>query len=296
MASMSNIISIVLPTFATIAIGYLFGRVSRADVHGITDVAMYITLPALAFTSMLSRPIQAADAARLWGAAVLLAVGGWALAWVTFRLLRQEHSGLYLPVMFMNNVNIPFPIVYMAFGDEGLAVATLFYIPNAILIYTLGVHIACKAGSWRAGLKEVLGIPLIYAAVVGLILNLAHVQPPALLVDTLEFVGQAAVPLILITAGVNLAGIRPTALVTAALASLLRMGGGFLVGLALVPLFAFTGVDRAVVLFESAMPSAVFTSILCAKYRNEEALVSSVVLITTLASVVTVPLLLYYLM
>lgn len=293
---MGNIISIVLPTFATIAIGYLFGRVSRADVRSIIDVAMFITLPALAFTSMLSRPIQPADAARLWGAALLLAVGGWALAWVAFRLLRQRHSGLYLPVMFMNNVNIPFPIIYLAFGDEGLAVATLFYIPNAILIYTLGVHIACKAESWRAGLKEVLGVPLIYAALAGLILNMTRVQPPALLMDTLEFIGRAAIPLILITTGVNLAGIRPTALGTACLASLLRMGGGFLLGLMVVPLFAFTGVDRAVVLFESAMPSAVFASILCAKYGNEEALVSSVVLITTLASVVTVPLLLHFLM
>ncbi len=293
---MGDIIGIVLPTFATIVIGYVFGRISKTDVRSIIDVAMFITLPALAFTSMLSRPIQPADAARLWSAAVLLALGGWALAWVAFRLLRQKHSGLYLPVMFMNNVNIPFPIIYLAFGDEGLAVATLFYIPNAILIYTLGVHIACKAESWRAGLKEVLGVPLIYAALAGLILNLFRVQPPPLLMDTLEFIGRAAVPLILITAGVNLAGIRLTSLGTASIASLLRMGGGFLLGLAVVPLFAFTGVDRAVVLFESAMPSAVFASILCAKYDNEEALVSSVVLITTLASVVTVPLLLYFLM
>lgn len=292
---MGHIISIVLPTFATIAIGYLFGRVSKADVRSIIDVAMYITLPALAFTSMLSRPILISDAARLWGAAVLLAGGGWALAWVTFRLLRQKHSGLYLPVMFMNNVNIPFPIVYLAFGDEGLAVATLFYIPNAILIYTLGVHIACRAESWRTGLREVLGVPLIYAALAALVLNLARVQPPALLMDTVEFVGRAAVPLILITAGVNLSGIRPTALATASLASLLRMGGGFLLGLVVVPLFALSGVDRAVVIFESAMPSAVFAAILCAKYENEAALVSSVVLITTVASVITVPLLLYLL-
>lgn len=292
---MNDIISIVLPTFATMVVGYVFGRLSKVDARSIIDVAMYITLPALAFTSMLSRPIYFGETARLWGAAVMISMGCWLLAWIAFRLLGQKHSGLYLPIMFMNNVNIPFPIIYLAFGDAGLAVATLFYIPNAILIYTLGIFIACRAESWKTSLKEILAVPLIYGAVGGVLFNVLRIQPPELLMDTLRFIGQAAVPLVLITAGINLAGIRPTALPTAFLASLLRMGGGFLIGLAMIPLFSFTGINRAVVLFEAAMPSAVFASILAAKYQNEEAIVSSVVLITTLASVVTVPLLLYFL-
>lgn len=293
--TLASIVEIVLPTFATMGVGYVFGRLSKVDLRSIIDVAMYITLPALAFTSMLEKPIVLGEAARLWGAAVFVALAGYALAWVFFRVTRQRHSGLYLPIMFMNNVNIPFPIIYLAFGAEGLAVATLFYIPNAILIYTWGVHIAYGAESWKESVKEVLRVPLIYAAVGGLILNLAHVQPPALVMGTLEFIGQAAIPLVLIVAGVNIAGIRPTALPTAITASILRVGGGFLLGLAAVALFRFTGVTRAVVVFDAAMPSAVFASILCAKYRNESELVSSVVLITTVASIVTVPLLLYFL-
>ena len=293
--TLASIVEIVLPTFATMGVGYVFGRFSRADLRGVIDVAMFITLPALAFTSMVSKPIVLSEAVRIWVASVFVVVGCYALAWIVFRLSHEKHSGLYLPIIFSNNVNIPFPMLYLAFGAEGLAAATLFYIPTALLIYTVGVHIAYKAESWRYSVREMLRVPLIYACVAGLALNLAHIQPPALVMDVLTFVGQAAVPLVLIVAGANIAGVRPTSLPTAFRASLLRLGGGFLLGFAAVVLLGLTGIPRAVVIFDAAMPSAVFASLLAAKYDNEAELVSSVVLITTVASVVTVPLLLYIL-
>jgi predicted permease len=180
-----SIVAIVLPTFATIIVGFVFGRWRGRDVRAVIDVAMYIALPALAFTSMLDKPIVLADAAVLWAAALLIIGGGFLMAFVLFRVGRQKHSGLYLPIAFMNNVNIPFPIIYMAFGSAGLSVATLFYIPNAILIYTLGVHIASKSASWKESAKEIARVPLIYAALGGLTLNLLHIAPPALLTDSL---------------------------------------------------------------------------------------------------------------
>jgi len=292
---MHSIVAIVLPTFATIIVGFVFGRWRGQDVRAVIDVAMYIALPALAFTSMLDKPIVLADAALLWAAALVIIGGGFLMAFVFFRISGQKHSGLYLPIAFMNNVNIPFPIIYMAFGSAGLGVATLFFIPNAILIYTLGVHIASRSASWKDSAREIGRVPLVYAALGGLALNLLHVAPPALLTDSLKFIGTAAIPLVLIVLGVNLSGIRLAQLSTAALAAALRLFGGLALGLLMVALFDFQGVTRAVVLFESAMPSAAFGSILCAKYGNESELVSTVVFITTVASVVTVPLLLYLL-
>jgi malate permease and related proteins len=290
-----SIVAIVLPTFATIIVGYIFGRWRGREVRALIDVAMYIALPSLAFTSMLDKRIVLAEAAVLWSAALVIVGAGFLMAFVLFRVSRQKHSGLYLPIVFMNNVNIPFPIVYMAFGPPGLAVAMLFYIPNALLIYSVGVHIASRSPSWKDSAKEVARVPLIYAAVGGLTLNLLHVGPPALLMDSLKFIGQAAIPLVLIVLGVNLSAVRLKQISTAVLASLLRIVGGLAVGLLVVALFHFQGVARSVVIFEAAMPSAVFGSMLCAKYDNESELVSTVVFLTTVASVITVPLLLYLL-
>jgi hypothetical protein len=63
-------------------------------------------------------------------------------------------------------------------------------------------------------------------------------------------------------------------------------------GFATAALFGLTGVPRSVVILDSAMPSAVNTSILAAKYNNEPQLVSSVVFVTTVASLFVIPILL----
>jgi malate permease and related proteins len=290
-----SIVAIVLPTFLTIVVGFVFGRWRGREVRALIDVSMYIALPALAFTSMLDVRIVLAEAAVLWTVALILVGAGFLMAFVFFRWSGRRHSGLYLPIAFMNNVNIPFPIIYMAFGPAGLAVAMIFYIPNALLIYSVGVHIASRSASWKQSLGEIARVPLIYGALSGLVLNLLHVTPPALLTDSLTFIGQAAIPLVLIVLGVNLSSVRLAQLSTAVMASALRVVGGLAVGLVLVALFQLHDVSRAVVIFEAAMPSAVFSSMLCAKYDNESELVSTVVFITTVASVVTVPLMLYLL-
>ncbi len=99
----------------------------------------------------------------------------------------------------------------------------------------------------------------------------------------------------LLILGVSIGRFSFTRIPLTVAASLLRVGGGFALGLLSVWLLASTGVTRAVVLFEAAMPSAVFVSVLAAKYKNEEELVSSVVLATTLMAIVVIPALLYFL-
>jgi predicted permease len=292
---MEQILTIVTPTFFTIALGVLFGRVSQSSAAVLVDAAMYIAVPCLVVTSMLSSPIVIRDAVKLWVSCLLIIAGTFVLARFVFAFGRTTHSALYLPIIFGNAVNIPFPIIYMAFGAEGLASAALVYMPNGLLIYSLGIYIAAGNEGFRKGLREALRIPLIYAAVLGLVLNLAGVTLPALMMDSLKFVGQAGIPLVLLVLGMNISRIRLSHFPLTVVAGVLRMGGGFAFGLLAVWLLGLTGIPRAVVLFDAAMPSAVFTALAATKYKNEAELVSSVVLVTTLASIVVIPALLYYL-
>jgi predicted permease len=293
---MQEIISIVLPTFFTIALGYLFGRVSRLSSAVLIDVAMYIAIPCLVVTSMLSTPIVIGEAVQLWASSLLIMAGTFVLARLVFAFSKTKHSGLYLPIVFANLVNIPFPIIYLAFGAEGLAKAAIFYMPYGILVYSVGVYVAAGQSDLQQGLKVMLRTPLIYAAVLGFVLNLAGAVLPDLVMNSLKFVGQAGAPLILLVLGMNIGKIRPAHLPLTLVASVLRMGGGLAFGLLAVWLMGIAGMPRAIVIFLSAMPSAVLVAIITTKYKNEAELVSSVVLVTTMASVVVIPVLLYYLM
>jgi hypothetical protein len=105
----------------------------------------------------------------------------------------------------------------------------------------------------------------------------------------------AAFPLMLLTLGANLSTIRFYDVTTASIASGLRIGVGLLLGLLTIRLFGLTGVMKNVILLDAAMPSAVVSAVLTAKYDNEAELSSSVVFLTTLAGLVTIPLILHFL-
>jgi predicted permease len=290
-----QIVNIIGPTFFAIALGYLFGRVSKASAATLVDVAMFIATPCLVFYSMYTSTIVMGEALRLWASCLLIMAGTFAIAWLVFGIRRKASSGLYLPIVFSNAINIPLPIVYLAFGDEGVAKAVLFYIPNGLLIYSLGIYLASGHKNLRQGVLAVLRTPLIYAAVVALAFNLTGVPLPSVATKAVSFVGQAAVPLMLLVLGMNIGRFRFSQISVTLAASVIRMGGGFALGLLAVWLLGMTGLPRAIVLLEAAMPSAVVVSILCTKYNNEPALVSSIVLTTTLMAVGVIPALLYYL-
>jgi predicted permease len=196
--------------------------------------------------------------------------------------------------MQMNSVNIPFPIIYLAYGAEGLAAATLFYIPNIITIYTFGVYIMA-GGHWRDNVKEVVKLPVVYAAILGLIFNFTNVSMPELAMNTLDFISLMAIPLVLIILGHNLSRAKMSSLPTTFLASFLRMGVGLGIGLLCVSILDIGGVYRSVVILDSVMPAAAVSALLSTKYKNEAGLVPSVVLITTVASLVIIPLILHML-
>ena len=294
--AMQQILTIITPTFFIIALGYLFGRVSRASPAVLIDVVIYLATPCLVLTSLLAQPIVVGEAVWLWASCLLTIAGPYLLARLVFLRSRTKHSGLYLPIMFANLINLPLPIVYLAFGTEGVAMTVLFYIPQGFLIYSLGVYLAAGQEGLKPGLRAMARTPLLYTAVLGVALNLAGVTLPTLLYDSLKFMGTATIPLILVVLGMTIGSVKLTHVPLSLLAGVLRMGGGFAFGLLAVWAFGLTGMARNIVLFESAMPAAILTAVLCTKYRNEAELVSSVVLMTTLASIVVIPVLLYFLL
>ena len=99
-------------------------------------------------------------------------------------------------------------------------------------------------------------------------------------------------PAVVLTLGFSLSTIKLTSIPTTLLASLIRLGGGLALGILAVHLFQMTGILRSVVILMSAMPAAVNTYLLAAKYKNEAEVVASVVLVPTLASLILIPFLL----
>jgi malate permease and related proteins len=291
---MMDILNVVLPIFIVILIGWLIGKFSKIDMSGIVDVLFWVGIPALAFSSMLGHKIVLADAGKVWASAIIVMAGCGITAWMVFSSLRRHHSGLYLPIILMNTVYIPFPIISLLYGSQGIFAAVLFYIPNEIAMYSIGVLIL-SGKNWKDGLKEMAKVPALYMAIAGIALNLLNAQVPDLILRPLDLIGKMVVPAALLVLGAKLASVKITSLPTTAIASVIRLGIGLALGFAVVGIFHLTGILRTVVLFESAMPGAVNTTLLAVKYDNESELVSSMVFLTTLASLVMIPFLVWML-
>lgn len=291
---MPNIIEIILPTFFVVFIGYLVGKFSRIKIEPVVDINIYVAVPALVFVSLVSRKIILLDAVKIWAAAIVIIYGCLLAAWLTFKILGKKHSGLYVPITIMNTVNIPFPVIYLAYGANGMVPAILFDIPNNLSLYTFGIF-TFAGKRWKENIREIFRLPVIYAAILGLLLNFLNIKVPELLFNSLDFLSKMAIPLVLLVLGYNLSRSRMTSFPTTLLASFLRIGVGLAIGLAVVNVFNITGVFRSVVILDSAMPAAIMSSVLATKYQSEPGLVSSVVLLTTLASVAVIPLILNWL-
>jgi predicted permease len=291
---MLNILNIVLPVFIVIFIGYAFGKIKRLDMSPVVDMVFYIGLPSLIFTTMLDNKIILIDAGKVWASSLIVALGCGIVAWIVFKALKQKHSALYLAIMIINTMYIPFPIIYFAYGSQGLLIATLFYIANVMVMFSLGIYLIAGQ-QWRDSLKAVLKTFPIYAAIIGILINIFNVTVPELVIRPLNLMGMMTLPLSLLILGYNLSRVRITSLPTTFLTSFLRIGIGLLLGIFTVNIFGLTGISKSVVILESAMPTSITASILAVKYDKEADLVSSVILMTTILSLVIIPFLLHML-
>ena len=98
------------------------------------------------------------------------------------------------------------------------------------------------------------------------------------------------VPLMLLSLGHSLASLRVGSLGKAMVFSLARLVGGFAIGWIVASAMGLEGALRGVVVIQSAMPSAVFNYMFAERYNNRPAEVAGVVVVSTLLSVLLLPL------
>ncbi len=284
----------VFPIFALIAVGYCIARVRQVDLMPFTEILIYLASPCLVLSSFLHHPIPVRDFGQVFLAALgIVAITGLAIGMglrATGKIERLR--GLMLPVIFMNTGNMGLPLNQLAFGPEGLSYAVIFFVSIAVLHYSLGIAMLKVPG----GFGEALRLPLIYAAVLGVVLNLGRVSLPNWIVTPVDLIGQIAIPLMLLLLGYQLLQVQFKQLGLSVMFAVLRIGGGFLAGLLIVKILGLADTAAKVVILMSALPPAVLNSVLAKRYNRNPELVSSTILLGTLISIVTTPVILYWLL
>lgn len=287
----------LLPILITAGAGYLVQRTLRVDPKPLARVTFYIFTPALAFSIALSTSITASDIIHMtcFAAAVVILIGS--LSWILGRLLRlsQQTAAVFiLTATFMNAGNYGLPLNDFFFGEEGLAWASVYFITNALLMNSLGVFITTSGRqSIRRSLVGLLKIPAVYAIPLAILVRSSHWQLPISIERPITLLGSAMIPCMLLLLGMQIShGGLPKRKSLLALVAGLRLIISPLLALLIAPLFGLTGLSAHVGVLESAMPTAVLTTVIATEFDVEPDFVTGAVLITTLLSPLTlVPLL-----
>lgn len=301
---MTVLINVVLPVFLVAGVAALAQTRLRLDVRTISRAAFYLFAPALVFDSLISSDVSSTEFGQIAATLLLSTLILWLVGQTSARLLRLKgptQAAFLAAILLMNAGNYGLPVTLFAFGEAGLARASLYFTVSALLSSSLGVYLTARGrASALLALRRMAGVPLLYATVLGLILNMSHVSVPEPLLKAIHLLGRAAVPAMLLVLGVKLAetfhGEKHTlhlpALITVIVARLVLAPA---LAWVLAWGLALNGLARDVVVLESAMPTAVITTILATEFESDPPFAALCVLATTLASLPTVTILLNWL-
>lgn len=294
------LLDVVLPAFLVVFTGVLLGAAFRPDPMPINRVALYATLPALVFTSLLDMPLVLADVALLVGANALYLLVMALVAWgATLRLPRVQRTGLVATSMFGNSANLMLPITLFAFGEAGLQRALILYVFSVLTLFTIGPLVLAaprRHGDGGPGrvdlgrrLRGVARLPPLWAAALGVAFNLLELPVPTGVSRGLELLGDAAIPLVLLTLGLQVQrrGLRPPTGVHL-MGSGLKLLVGPCVGYLTGRLVGAGDLDLAVLTLLGAMPPAVNTFMLALEFGGDAEEVAGTVIVSTALSLVTV--------
>lgn len=221
---------------------------------------------------------------------VVVCFGLIGLAFLT--LMRLPPRAFLGPMMFNNVGNIGLSVCLLAFGAQGLAYAIAFLVVVLFGIFTVAIWLP----RGKVSFADLLRKPPIYAVVGAVVLMATGTPLPPLLDHTFGILGGLAIPLMLLTLGHTLASLKPVAMWRGCYLALFHLAMSLGVALLLVPLFGFTGTARGVFIVLCVMPVSVATYLWVDLYAPDRASdVASLILISTLCSIIVLPLVLTFL-
>lgn len=288
-------VNTVLPVFLVAGAGYLLARLTSLDGRTLGRVIFNLGSPSLVFRSLYTMDISTTVLQQfLFLVLVVYVITGMAGWLAGGDQTRPRRAALTIASAVSNNGNMGLPITLFALGEAGLVMATVYYAISALLTNTLGVFVASSGSApLSKALRQSLRAPVLYATILGITLNRLAVPVPDPLYRAVDLLAGAAVPMMLVLLGIQLSVTpfnREQSVVWRTLA--IRLGASPLVAVALCQWMGISGIERQVMILQASMPTAVVATVLATEFAAAPRLVAAAVLVSTLASMITVSLVL----
>ncbi len=282
--------------------GFVLIRVRLLDQSAmgfLTKVVLNVSLPAQILAAFLTQGDAITDMELLrvflLSALIYVLYGLVAVAFVYLFRVPRRQRGIYADMIVFGNVGfMGFPVVTAIFGAEYLIYAVMFNAVFNLLVYSLGIMLISSGGEQRAKFnwKLLINTPMI-STVLAVLLFLLRLEVPAILTDFLDRMGALTTPLAMMVIGGTIAAVPLKQIfgekrIYAAAAVRLFLLPAIVYGVVVV-LMGVKAPLGSILVVLSATPVASNVTMLSIAYGGDQMLASRGVLITTLLSVVTIP-------
>jgi len=219
------------------------------------------------------------------------------LAFTVPRLITKDTmaQGMIGFAMMFGNVGfIGYPIVASIFGHQAIFYAALLNMPNTFFIFTAGVMLVKGERSRGSFNWKMFLSPMMLSAYIATIIVAFGIHVPHLIGNPVTMIGNITVPGSLLVIGSSLSEIKFGNMLRdyrVYVTSLFRL---VLIPLGLYGVFRLCHVNELVNEINTvviAMPVAAFGVMFCMRYNRDEKLMTELTFVTTVLSVITIPLL-----
>lgn len=291
-------LEIIFPVISIIIIGYLLDKlIPDLDLRTLSRITMYVLTPMLVFTSLLQTSVTPEDTGDMFVFTIFLTLGIYLVSFLSGKVLhldKAEQNGLHLATIFFNAGNYGIPVALFAFGTAGMEREIIMLVFQNLLVSTLGIYLATKSHqNWRNALLRVFQLPPFYAVLAAILIRLLSIQLPETILNPLSLLGSSAVPVLLLTLGIQLNRTKiGKNLKFVSVATLIRLIISPILAFALIKLMGVSGLTAKIMILDSATPSAVTATLYAIEFDAAPEKVSAVTLATTLFSTLTMTILL----
>lgn len=285
-----DIFAIIAPIFICTAVGYGWVTLGYAyDEAFVSRLISNLGAPCLILGALSSTHIDPIVLSTIIRSVLLMLVLSMIVAALCTKLLSISMRSFVGPLVFPNTGNMGIPLCLFAFGELGVPYASAVFAVVSLVHFSLGLALV-----GRGDLSHVLKSPIFYASLFGLLIAYFGIQLPRWGANTLNLVGNMAIPLMLITLGVSIAQLKVKSLSLTVVLASVRIVAGFIIGVVIVEVLALDGVVAGVIIIQSAMPVAVFNYLLALSYKRDHDIVAGMVVASTFMSFMTLPVLLWF--
>lgn len=298
----SEILTSLVMIFLLIIPGIIFRKkdiISAAQSDGISSLAVNITWPCLVVDAM-QMDFSAAvlkDSGYMMAAAMVVFAMTAVVTLVLSKLLRLDNSKRYITafmLLFGNTGFIGIPVIRALYGAEAVFFAAILEMVNDVVIFTIGMMLIQMSAGAKLRFEPKLFLnPGLIGVIVGLLLFLLDIRLPEVIGGAVEMVGDATTPLTMFLIGYQLGGLKAKEILKDASIYVISFTKLLIVPvLALIVLRVAVGdfsLLEKVLIMSFAMPAGSVSVIFSQQYRGETAFATKTVLLSTLFSIVTIP-------